>query len=490
MACGMMLIMITSMSQTMQGVKQSVGDLSTFKYIASDLNHLVDDEQASGCQKSESSSARFQSSELTDYKSPASNASTPSFTKNNFDEKSKHITANGITYHLMERLGGGSFGETWLYSDKPNDVENSKTIAVKMWQFKRNSRVDACKRRRIRRRVKGAGGQYEISEELRYNESEDEENARFESDHEESIYTQLGCFSKSQNASKTHVPQGLPAVYTIGRLEGNDQSDCKEQHGTLLRGVQEGVEYDFWWLAMERMDRSLGEEWRRKQPEKRQVASVASQVLDILKIIHGKGLVYRDLKSENLMYGMHDKRDQLHFVDMGLATNRGDVEVAGTPWTLSYRGHRGMPADSRDDYESLLWMLLVELPLSQFKHNISEEDMPWSSFATPATPAATDNGFWNGWVMPMFEAAKGLLIRTPKREDSDFDIFQWKDYMLRGGCVPYIEKHMKEYELFLKDVVCRLLEHLFHATDYYQPKLENKMHELFVDTFKSLEQSW
>eukprot|EP00928_Gymnodinium_smaydae_P005568 TRINITY_DN11894_c0_g2_i1.p1 TRINITY_DN11894_c0_g2~~TRINITY_DN11894_c0_g2_i1.p1 ORF type:complete len:467 (+),score=63.29 TRINITY_DN11894_c0_g2_i1:60-1403(+) len=422
MACGIMLLMIASTSQTLQGAKYS----APFKSFASDFHHLVDDEEAREFQKRPSSGALLQESsvqrrsELQEEKaadpgekavegsqtpstvaggtsfgsfgfassrasssrgsgkhrqmsrpsssghassgasgsrgrasgsqrqrSPSSSGSRqhrasgkadkrnayaankvegPPANRVNgaptpqFDDKSKQIRIKGTTFYFTnKKLGGGGFGETWLYSSNQTDAKDSSTIAVKTCQFPHLSR-DACKQNV-------------------YIEGEDEEQAREEADHEIKIYTQLGCYSTSAKASTSDPPKGFPRVYIAGRLEGNTQSKCKQQHGTMLHAVRAGVEYDYWWLAMERMSKTLQDDLRCNMAEhqleqKKQIASIALQVLDILRIIHEKKLVYRDLKSENLMYGMHDKKYQLHIVDMGLARERGDEKTLGTAHTL------------------------------------------------------------------------------------------------------------------------------------------------------------
>jgi casein kinase 1 gamma len=101
------------------------------------------------------------------------------------------------------------------------------------------------------------------------------------------------------------------------------------------------------------------------------VCKLAVQMLDRLKHVHSKGLVYRDLKPENFVMGKYGSARQniVHLVDFGLAKPYVDADgqhipaannrsLTGTARYMSLNAHAGMEQSRRDDLISLGFVIV------------------------------------------------------------------------------------------------------------------------------------
>ena len=106
------------------------------------------------------------------------------------------------------------------------------------------------------------------------------------------------------------------------------------------------------------------------------VVSIGSQMLTRIRDIHKHGIIHRDVKPSNFMFGSHQGINILYLIDFGLAkvyrNNKRHVKksegrsVIGTAKFISIHTHDGILPSRRDDLESIgyimLFLLLGKLP--------------------------------------------------------------------------------------------------------------------------------
>jgi serine/threonine protein kinase len=97
-----------------------------------------------------------------------------------------------------------------------------------------------------------------------------------------------------------------------------------------------------------------------------QTLDIASNTIVILKAIHEKHIIHRDIKAENIMV---DASNQLFLIDFGLSKcfmnekkKHNDVKITtniiGTPTFISCNGHKLIELSRRDDLESLGYAMI------------------------------------------------------------------------------------------------------------------------------------
>ena len=89
----------------------------------------------------------------------------------------------------------------------------------------------------------------------------------------------------------------------------------------------------------------------------------------LLKEIHNKGLIHRDIKPDNFLFGLNSKNKQIYIIDFGfcktfLNDNNTHIEfkktnnLIGTSNFASVNAHNFNELSRRDDLESLGYMLI------------------------------------------------------------------------------------------------------------------------------------
>lgn len=106
------------------------------------------------------------------------------------------------------------------------------------------------------------------------------------------------------------------------------------------------------------------------------VLQIGIQIVTILKIIHDKGLVHRDIKPDNFLLGLNDQCKRIYIIDFGFCKSymknnehipmKKTSSLIGTFNYASINAHDLMELSRRDDLESLGYMLMYfylgELP--------------------------------------------------------------------------------------------------------------------------------
>ena len=141
------------------------------------------------------------------------------------------------------------------------------------------------------------------------------------------------------------------------------------------------------------------------------VYQLGISLVNSLELIHNSGLVYNDLKPDNILIGLKDqlpKSDSqknifedasMHLVDFGLATKWTDCETgmhikqsktkyfAGNIYFSSNNQLEGKTSSRRDDLHSLIYMLIyllnsASIPLVDEALNKSKDDNVANSIIT------------------------------------------------------------------------------------------------------------
>lgn len=111
------------------------------------------------------------------------------------------------------------------------------------------------------------------------------------------------------------------------------------------------------------------------------VLQIGIQVILLLKTIHEKGLVHRDIKPDNFLLGLNNQRKRIYIIDFGLCKSymnndehnpiKKTNNLIGSLTYCSINAHNCIELSRRDDMESLGYMLaffyLGTLPWQEIK---------------------------------------------------------------------------------------------------------------------------
>lgn len=143
-------------------------------------------------------------------------------------------------------------------------------------------------------------------------------------------------------------------------------------------------------MAMQRLGPTLEDLFQANGPFPWQMASVmGASLVRVLRDIHSRGFVHRDIKPHNISVGRGIKRVEscggaVFLYDFGLAkkvvckdgkfiTYREQKPLTGTPRFCSVAAHAGCELSKRDDCESLMYTLLY----------LCQGRLPWQGLKTP-----------------------------------------------------------------------------------------------------------
>lgn len=95
---------------------------------------------------------------------------------------------------------------------------------------------------------------------------------------------------------------------------------------------------------------------------------IGVQILFLLKEIHERGLIHRDVKPDNFLFGLDDKKNKLYIIDFGFCksfiSNEKHIPLKKTKNLIgsinyaSVNSHNFIELSRRDDLESLAYILL------------------------------------------------------------------------------------------------------------------------------------
>ena len=98
------------------------------------------------------------------------------------------------------------------------------------------------------------------------------------------------------------------------------------------------------------------------------VLQIGVQIINLLKMIHNKGLVHRDIKPDNFLLGLNNKSKQIYIIDFGFCKTflndnkhidmKKTSSIIGSNNFASINAHEFNELSRRDDLESLGYMLI------------------------------------------------------------------------------------------------------------------------------------
>jgi serine/threonine protein kinase len=159
------------------------------------------------------------------------------------------------------------------------------------------------------------------------------------------------------------------------------------------------------------------------------VLQIGIQIINLLRMIHNKGLVHRDIKPDNFLLGLNNKNKQINIIDFGfcktfLNDNKHiDIKktnnIIGTNNFASINAHEYNELSRRDDLESLGYMLvyfyLGNLPWKDYSNNEMIKILKYNIVNDESIPKI---------ILKYFEIIRCLEFKEPPNYELLINIFK------------------------------------------------------------------
>ena len=94
--------------------------------------------------------------------------------------------------------------------------------------------------------------------------------------------------------------------------------------------------------------------------------AIGVQMMERIQYVHECGLIHRDVKPDNFLFGLNEQRERLYIIDFGFCKKCNPPEtppkrmssVLGTPNYISISVHDYIEPNKYDDLESILYTIL------------------------------------------------------------------------------------------------------------------------------------
>ena len=104
------------------------------------------------------------------------------------------------------------------------------------------------------------------------------------------------------------------------------------------------------------------------------VANIGIQIITRLQIFHHLGLIHRDIKPDNFVFGINNNHNILYLIDYGFSKgykntshNKKNETIIGTINYISLNVHKKYEPGRKDDLESVCYVLIYLLDLMSWE---------------------------------------------------------------------------------------------------------------------------
>ena len=270
-----------------------------------------------------------------------------------------------------------------------------------------------------------------------------------------------GSFGKIYSAKEKHSQN----YYAIKFENKNHSHNLLEQEATIMAYLKGpyipsvksfGYSGDYNVLIMELMGKSLEDLFESLPTKKmsiRCVCNIGYQMIDIMQYIHLKHYIHQDIKPDNFVMGINNRKKYLHLLDFGLSKKyRSSTtlkhypltqkkNLTGTARYASINALDGFTQSRRDDLEAigyvLMYFLIGRLPWQgMVNKNKNERYKRILEVKRNTTPEALCLGFpkeFEKYVSytrnleyeqePDYDMSKNLFLNVLNSEGNSFDYY-------------------------------------------------------------------